>query len=81
MQSAKSGSIVKKGEIEAYVTATGKNTYIGEAMALVGKRKKIVINLFEEYVSPTLIRPSLQRKKAPWLALDTSKKCCSILPK
>lgn len=34
---AKSGSIIKKGEIEAMVTATGANTYIGEAMALVAQ--------------------------------------------
>jgi H+-transporting ATPase len=34
---AKSGAIIRKGEVEAYVTATGKNTYIGEAMALVAQ--------------------------------------------
>ena len=35
-QIAKSGSIIRKGVVEAHVTATGPNTYIGEAMKLVG---------------------------------------------
>jgi H+-transporting ATPase len=34
---AKSGSIIKKGEVEAHVMATGANTYIGEAMKLVAQ--------------------------------------------
>jgi H+-transporting ATPase len=40
---AKSGSIIRKGEVEAYVHATGAHTYIGEAMSLVGKFFKYVM--------------------------------------
>jgi len=36
-ESLKSGSIVRVGETEAFVTATGANTYIGEAMKLVAQ--------------------------------------------
>ena len=36
-EDAKSGAIIRKGEVEAVITATGKDTYIGEAMALVAQ--------------------------------------------
>lgn len=51
-QIAKSGSIIRKGEVEAHVTATGPNTYIGEAMKLVaesavqvGNFQKVLFNI------------------------------------
>jgi len=61
-ESLKSGSIVRVGETEAFVTATGANTYIGEAMKLVaqssaseGHFQKVLFNVAKVIIVIALV--------------------------